>query len=213
MADRDDPMAADDGQVILKISQSLARLIRGSIPELQAESAVVFDSPAEMDGHEQNRLSLYLYQIEINPWLRNQPGTLTRRPADGDQPAGLIRRAPALPVDLIYMMVPYGRSSEIELVLINKLVRLFHDVPALEGPLLDPAVRAVGNQAIAIVPQEESQHQMRDLWAGFPGKSYKITRLYRLSPVQLPSTLSAGVGMVEHADAHLASRPRGEARP
>lgn len=201
MAERDGTMAAtpESGQVILRISQALARLIRSGISELQAESAVVFDSPADMDSHDQNRLSLFLYQIENNPWQRNQPGTLTRRAGRGGQPASLTRVAPPLPVDLIYMMVPYGKSADMELVLANKLVRLFHDIPTLEGPLLDPALKAAGNECIAIVPEQETLHALRDLWAGFPGKPYKMTKIYRLSPVHLPSDLSAAVDMVGQA--------------
>jgi hypothetical protein len=72
---------SDGGQVLRSVSESLRRLIRHHIPELQAESAVVFDSPGEIDSQDETRLSLYLYQTEVNPYLRNLAPSLTRQPA------------------------------------------------------------------------------------------------------------------------------------
>lgn len=207
------PLSAEDGgpvdagQVIFRVSSALARLIRSHIGELAADSAVVFDSPADIDSYDDNRLSLFLYRIDQNPWLRNLPPTLTRRPAGDGRPAALTSVAAPLVVDLIYMMVPYGKSSELELVLGDKLVRLFHDIAALDGPWSDPLLRATGNASIDIVPEAESFHVLRDVWAGFPGKSYRLTKLYRLSPVRLPSGISTTADMVERADGDFAPPP------
>jgi hypothetical protein len=101
-----------------------------------------------------------------------------------------------LVVDLVYLMVPYAKSAEIELVLMDKLVRLFHDISSLAGERLDPLLQRTGNLSIDIVPDRASMETLRNLWTGFYGKSYKLCRLYTLSPVRIPSAFTASADMV-----------------
>jgi Pvc16 N-terminal domain len=208
-ADDAEPQAAaqDSGQVLRCVSESLRGLIRAHIAELRAESAVVFESPAELGGQSETKLSLYLYQLEINPYLRNLPPTLTRD-AGTRGPNSLQVLEPPLVADLLYMMVPYARSAELELVLVDKLVRLFHNVPALSGPWLHPSLRAAGNSAIPIVPDFASFERLHNMWAGFPGKSYKLTKLYTLSPVRIPSDRQVSVDMVTQGELQAQLLPR-----
>ncbi len=178
------PPTNDSGQVVRWVSESLRSLVRNNIPLLSAESAVVFDSPAEIEAVGENKLSLYLYQIEHNVWLRNLPPSLSGRQLQ--PPRTQVTPAPMV-VDLVYMLVPYAKSAETELVLADQLLRLFHDIPILQGPLLHPGLRQTGNERIDIVPRDNSIEALRDLWAGFSGKSYKLTKLYMLSPVRIPT--------------------------
>jgi hypothetical protein len=191
---------SDSSQIVRWVSESLRDLVRKQIPLLSAESAVVFDSPAEIDAHGENKLSLYLYQIEHNIWLRNLPPSLDRRPAASGSPNSLQVTPAPLVVDLLYTMVPYAKSAEMELVLADALLRLFHDIPVLEGPLLHPGLRQAGNERIEIVPRDSSLDMLRDIWAGFSGKSYKLTKLYLLSPVRIPSTRPFDTYMVTETD-------------
>ncbi|QDQ28008.1 DUF4255 domain-containing protein [Chitinimonas arctica] len=213
-----EPASPDSGQIVRLVSESLRRLIRAHIPELAAESAVVFDSPADIDSHDENKLSLYLYQIEHNPWLRNLPPTLSGRGGEPGRPNALEVTPAPLVVDLVYMLVPYARSAEMELVLVDKLVRLFHDMPALIGPWLHPLLRQAGNERIAIVPDQNSIESLRALWAGFPNKSYKLTKLYTLSPVRIPAGQPYSADMVTETELTLINMrpqpdPAGAARP
>ncbi|WP_420954876.1 DUF4255 domain-containing protein [Burkholderia gladioli] len=190
--------AIDGGQVLRAVSDSLRRLIRAQVPELAAESAIVYDSPGEIDAAGETRLSLYLYQTEINAALRNLPPSLTRRA--GAQPSALVVTPAPLVVNLTYLIVPYGKSAEIELVLVNRLIQLFHDVGQLSGALLSPLLRATGNEAIDIVPEHDSSEQLRNIWTVFPNKTYKLTKMYTLTPVRIPSTLTPQAEMVMRAE-------------
>ena len=58
--------SVDSGQVLRCVSESLRNLIRAHISELSSESAVVFESPADIDSQGETKLSLFLYQLEIN---------------------------------------------------------------------------------------------------------------------------------------------------
>ncbi|QAU25543.1 DUF4255 domain-containing protein [Dyella sp. M7H15-1] len=191
------------GQVVRWVSESLRDLIRTHISELSAESAVVFESPAEIEAQGENKLSLYLYQIEHNPWLRNEPPTLGRIPQGATGSNALTITPAPMVVDLVYMLVPYAKSAEMELVLADKLMRLLHNVSWLQGPLLHPGLEETGNSRIQIVPRDSSVDVMRDLWAGFSGKSYKFTKLYTLSPVRIPSEPAFDEYMVTQVDTTL----------
>lgn len=193
---------SDNGQVVRWVSESLRSLVRDHVPQLSSESSVVFESPAEIEAQGENKLSLYLYQIEHNAWLRNLPPTLSHRQRLPGRPTVQVTPAP-LVVDLIYMLVPYAKSAEMELVLADELLRLFHDIPVLQGPLLHPGLRQAGNERIDIVPRDSSIDALRDLWAGFSGKSYKLTKLYMLSPVRIPARRPFNTDMVIQTDLSL----------
>lgn len=188
------------GQILRSVSESLRGLIRHHIPELQAESAVVFDSPGEIESQDETKLSLYLYQTEINPYLRNLPPRLTRQAGANQQPSSLTVKSSPLVLDLIYLMVPYARSAELELVLVDKLMQLFHDVGQLPSEWLSPILKHSGNEQIMIVPDSGSSELLRSIWAVFPNKTYKLTKLYTLSPVRIPSELSWQTAMVTETD-------------
>ena len=206
--------AAASGQVVRWVSESLRSLVCKHIAELSTASSVVFESPAEIDAQGQNKLSLFLYQVEHNPWLRNTPPTLGPvSRAAGSANALAVTPAPMV-VDLVYMMVPYAKTAEMELVLADKLMRLFHNIAWLQGPLLHKGLEQTGNSRIQIVPRETSFDLLRDLWAGFPGKSYKFTKLYSLSPVRIPSGPPFEEYMVAEVDMSLVNtRPQGGSMP
>jgi hypothetical protein len=187
--------ASDSGQVLRKVSEALRALIRGSVPELAAENAVVFDSPAEVDSQGQNLLSLFLYNLRVDLAQSNQPPTLTRQQGASGGTAALRALLPPATLSLDYMMVPYAKSRELELVIADRLVRLFHVTRALPPALLDRALVACGNEEIAIRPMVLTSEAQRNLWMGFPGKAYKLTLPYTLSPVRIPADADRSVDM------------------
>jgi len=197
----------DSGQVLRSVSEALRRLIRESISELEADSAVVFDSPGEIEAEDETKLSLYLYQTDINPYLRNQPPSLTRRPASQPRPAALAVTPSPLVLDLTYLMVPYAKSAELELVLADKLMQLFHDVSELSGPWLNPVLKRTGNDQIQIVPELDTSEQLRNIWTVFPNKTYRLTKMYTLSPVRIPSRLALQTEMVTQAESNYSEMP------
>jgi hypothetical protein len=195
---------ADTAQIIRCVSESLRTLIRNNIAELQADSAVVFESPAEIEGTDETRLSLYLYQIEVNRYLRNLPATPTRVARSADRPASLAFTPAPLVVDLLYMMVPYAKTGELELVIIDRLVSLLETCGALPNDCLHSVLLRTGNDSLEIVPEITTFHTLRDIWAGFPQKSYRLTKLYTVSPVRIPSSIDVAADLVGQGDMHSA---------
>jgi hypothetical protein len=162
---------------------------------------VIFESPAEIEGTDETRLSVYLYHMEINPYLRNLPETLLRTAGSAERKASLELTPAPLVVDLLYMMVPYAKSGELELVLIDRFVNLLDTCGVLPDDCLPPLLKQTGNDCLEVVPQLTSLHTLRDIWAGFPQKAYRFTKLYTVSPVRIPSSRRTVADMVVQSDA------------
>lgn len=185
--------------IFLRVSRSLSNLIRENIPFLQrSEQSVVFDSPAELDGAE-TKLSLYLYQVETNPYLRNLPETMKNPVVAAGVPPPVRRMVTPAPfvVDLLYMMVPFG-TIEYELAMADGLTRVLDRIGAI--PISDDVLIETGNSALSIIPEFESIHLLRDLWSLFPQKAFRLTKLYRVSPVRIPSSSPTEVDIVKGID-------------
>jgi hypothetical protein len=192
--------ATDPEQVIAGVSNALRSFICTYVPRVASEEAVMFDSPAAWEGANENRLSLYLYQIEINPELRNAPPTLS---ADESRPnlASLALTPAPLAVDLLYMLVVFGQSYDYEQMIAGSVVSLLDRCGCIPSDFITQPLRDSGNSKLAVIPQPATIHMLRDLWAGFPNKPYHLTKLYTVSPVRLPAptqsvdvVLTANVG-------------------
>lgn len=190
----------DAEQVITSVSNALRGFICANVPRIASEAAVTFDSPAKIDSENENRLALYLYQIELNPALRNVAPALSPVQSNPSSLASLTLTQAPLAVDLLYMLVVYGQSAEYEQMIAGSIVDLLDRNGRIPTDFLNPALRSSGNGDLAIVPQPTSIHALRDLWAAFPNKAYHMTKLYTISPVRLPARTSASADMVMEAN-------------
>src|SRR6202051_1906681 len=130
--------------IIPAVSASLRTFICANVPMLP-EDSVSLASPAEYENSNENGLSLYLYQIEKNPYLSNLPPTLTLQQGDTGRPASLISTPAPLAVDLLYMMVAYGRTGEYEQMIASGLVNLLDTCGTLPDEYQAPVLRHSGN--------------------------------------------------------------------
>lgn len=171
------------GRIILDVSQSLRSMIQKNVSELSADNAVVFKSPSQIQAGQENKLSLYLVQTEIDPYLRNAPSQLVKNPKTGTYSYVL----PPQPLSLLYMMVPYATHEFNALIISNKLRKLFYDQSVLTGALLSKLLVATGNTHLNIVPDPLSLDQMHSIWSVFPSTDFQFTLFYQVVPVRIPS--------------------------
>ena len=177
-------MTSAAGTVVRDVSVSLGALIRERVfIDAPGDIDVEYFSPSMEDATKQGRRPLvlvYLYNMFDNPYLRNAPSTLVRTST------GFVRRAAPVAVDLRYMMVSYAQNVEIELILNDELKRLFAEVSVLEGDRLKGALRATGNDSLAIVPENPTVEQVHQIWAGFSHKPVRLSLYYAITPVRIP---------------------------
>jgi hypothetical protein len=165
--------------VLRDVSNTLKELLQSNIPELNiSQNSIVFDSPADIEPAGSTMLSIFLYQILENGFLRNaelKPIDMTRM------------RYPPLNLDLYYMFTPYAKDIETELLVMEGLMQIFHDISVLKEDLLRGDLVASGNEEIRVVPNNITFEEINKLWERFPNKSYKLSASYILSPVSIPS--------------------------
>jgi hypothetical protein len=196
----------DPEQVIAGVSNALRSFICAYVPRVASEEAVMFDSPAAWEGANENRLSLYLYQIEINPELRNAPATLSAD-VSGPNLASLALTPAPLAVDLLYMLVVFGQSYDYEQMIAGSVVSLLDRCGRIPSDFITQPLRDSGNSKLAVIPQPATIHMLRDLWAGFPNKPYHLTKLYTVSPVRLPApTQSVDVVLTSNIGSAITNR-------
>lgn len=164
--------------ILLDIADSLRHLIQKNIDELPDENSVVLDSPVDIEPNSNTRLSVFLYQVVENNYLKNiEPEYVGR-----DR-----MQYPPLLVDLYYLFTPYAKNRETELIIIEKLLQVFHDNAVLKKELLKGSLKRSGNDEIRIVPNNVSFEEINKLWERFPNKAFKLSVSCILTPVRIPS--------------------------
>lgn len=133
-------------------------------------------------------VSLFLYQVVENPYLKNQ---------EFEQRGINTLINPPLVLDLLYLITPYssapgtGTTSvarENEQMLLTKILRVFHDNGKLSGPALGNALLDSGNRELRILQNILSMDQMNHLWSMFREASYKLCVSYTVTPLIIPSS-------------------------
>lgn len=163
--------------IIKDVSETLKEILQ-QIPELSDEDSITFDSPADVEETNKPNLSIFLYQIVENSFLRN----LEPEPIGIDQ-----MRYPPLVIDLHYIFTPFSRSKDKELIIIEKIMQMFYDNSVFTDEMLNENLRNSGNHAIKIVPDNLSFDDLSKLWERFPDKDFKLSISYVLTPVRIPS--------------------------
>ena len=190
--------------VLRDISETLKQLFIGKIPELPDENSIVFDSPAELEAATTARLTVFLYQITENGFLKNSEA----------EPQGTIDvhqnfQSPPLAVDLAYLMTPYAKTRETEFIIIERILQIFHDYPVLRGEILQGNLAANGNDELRVIRNSLTLDEMNKLWSMFPSKPLKLSLSYLLTPVRIPSERVTATTRVLTKDINLYSLKTG----
>jgi len=100
-------------------------------PVVGSESAIVFSNPTETARDSANRLSLWLYQVTENEFLKNQA------PSRGN--GGNSSQMPPLALNLYYLITPFATSGNADLLLLGSTMQVLYDsaVILLHDPVDD----------------------------------------------------------------------------
>jgi hypothetical protein len=164
--------------VLRDVGVTLRELVQPKISGLANPNSVVFKSPADIEATGSTVLSIFLYQIVENGFLRN----IEREQIDTTH-----MRYPPLILDLYYIFTPYAKDIETELLIMEELMQIFHDTSVLREDMLQGDLIASGNDEIRIIPNNFTFEEINKLWERFPNRSYKLSASYILSPVRIPS--------------------------
>jgi Pvc16 N-terminal domain len=87
-------------------------------PIVGSEAAIVFSNPTVAAADSANRLSLWLYQVTENEFLKNEPPERVN--------TDTLRFTP-LPLNLCYLLTPMTSSGEADHLLLGKSMQVLYD--------------------------------------------------------------------------------------
>ena len=171
--------------ILRDVSRSLKQLINQNITELK-EQDIVFDLPGNEKGGSQT--GLFLYMLELQPIVNQDSNRLVLKQQQ-------LREAP-LPVELTYMVTPFAQNRETELILLEKLIRLFYDNGILEKEQL---VGSVGfwQDKLKINRKRLKLEEVQQIWSMFSNKNFRTSLFYTVGTVYIQSARVEGYAPVE----------------
>jgi hypothetical protein len=129
----------------------------------------------------ERRANLFLYRVEENPYLRNQPPQVDAK--DPTRPV-----PPPLSLTLHYLLTCYARSDGEEgnataHHLLGEAMRVLHEHSVLPEKYLPTELKG-GRERLQLVPHRLEAEELTRLWTTF-GAPWRPSVAYRVSAVQL----------------------------
>ena len=87
-----------DYTALSNVGETLIELLREKMQELIPVDSISLVSPGEIEGKDNIRLSIFLYHVEENIYLKNQ---------EMEKIGSSVLKAPPLTLDLYYMVTSY----------------------------------------------------------------------------------------------------------
>ena len=163
--------------VISDISETLCRLLQDRLSDLVAPDHVVTESPAEIDPKTIPAVSIFLFQISENQYLKNLEPERTA--------SDRIKRPPFV-VDLHYLFVAYGQSRDNEYHILGRVLQALADQPTLHGTILQGGLAGSGKE-FRVIHHSTSLEELVRLWTTFYNRPFKASVSYQVTPVAIDS--------------------------
>ena len=157
-------------------------------------AGIVFSNPTETAQNPANRLSLWLYQVTENEFLKNDPP----RPSNG-----LDRlRQPPLPLNLFYLLTPFALDREADLLLLGKSMEVLYDNAII---LLRDAVSGQ-TEELRIILCRLTLEELTRIWEALR-EPYRLSVCYQVRVTRIDSRREPEVARVVERTAGYGSKP------
>jgi hypothetical protein len=150
-----------DYSIIAELGDSLVSVLFSELnadPQLKglidSEDRISLESPADLENNNSVRLSIYLYRIVENPYLKN------RFPVEG---RGGTQRKPPLTLDLYYLLTPLVGTPREQQIVLGKSMQTLYDRAILEGPDLEGSLGQSGEE-LRLVLNSVSLEELTRVW-------------------------------------------------
>lgn len=174
--------------VINAASAGLRRLLWESFeadavlrPIVGSEAAIVLQNPTEAMEDSSNRISLWLYQVNENEFMKNRP-PLRQVDDQAPDPHGAAR-IPPLALDLHYLVTPLGPSAEADHMLLGRTLETLYDASTVF--LHDPG-SAVAEE-LRVIFCRLALDEIAHVWEALQ-KAYRLSVCYQLKVARIDSS-------------------------
>jgi hypothetical protein len=148
-------------------------------PIVGSESAIVFKNPTETTQDSGNRLSLWLYQITENEFVKNQP-MLRGNGHDSAQ-------FPPLALNLFYLVTPFASSGESDHLLLGKTMEVLYDNATI---LLRDTTSGIAEE-LRIIFSRLTLEELTRIWDALR-EPYRLSVCYQVRVTRIDSQRMPG---------------------
>lgn len=190
------------GGILKKLLQD--RISESFVGDYNWDDAVSLLSPKDMEVATPNHLSVFLYHITENGYMKNQP--IERNGA------GLVRYPP-LSLNLYYLLTPYvittqNNAESLDLhTILGRAMQVFYDNAILEGPALLDAIPAGQKdyyeniEELRIILNYISLDDLTKLW-GSLDTPMRLSVCYEVRVIMIESKRTKETKRVVEKEAH-----------
>jgi hypothetical protein len=174
---------------IADVGETIISLLRDEMAAMVDGDSIVLISPGEIGGTDAVRLSLFLYEVNENPHLKNRE----KEPLDPvNEPDRF--RYPGLYLDLSYLLTAYpspsiqdrtDRTIE-EHKILGRAMQVLHDHAIITGPSLKGNLGG-SDLALRVTMARLSMDDLTRIWTTFPEKPFRPSVCYTVTPVKVES--------------------------
>lgn len=175
-----------DYTAIADVGETLIELLRGNMQDLIPADSIALVSPGEIEGKDNIRLSLFLYQVNENAYLKNQE-------MENLGPSRL--KVTPLALEIYYMLTSYPSSgiqdrterTQEEHSILGRAMQILHDNSVLSGSVLKGSLSAHDTE-LRVVSTAMSLDDMSKIWSTFKERSFRPSVCYQVTPVRIESS-------------------------
>jgi hypothetical protein len=177
----DYPVIADIGETLKSLlwenMKSDTRIYPGIIA---SEDDITLSSPAEQEAGNTKKLSIYLYRIIENQFLKNQENQVNDPTKIYDIPMAL---------DLFYLITPGTEDRKKDQILLGKVIQVFHDHAIVRGSILKGDSLSGTTEQLRVVFYSLPFEEIIQLWQSFSEKSFQLSICYQVTPARIDATV------------------------
>jgi hypothetical protein len=167
--------------VVAAVSEALRRILWEEFntdavvrPIVGSDSAIVFKNPTETAQDSANRLSLWLYQVTENEFVKNQP---MFRDTGHDE-----ARFPPLALNLYYLITPFAPSGEADHLLLGKTMEVLYGNAIV---LLQDAAEGIAEE-LRIILCRVALEELTRVWEALR-EPYRLSVCYQVRVARVDS--------------------------
>lgn len=188
--------------VIAEVGEALARVLWEEIqldPQVSLlidnENRISLESPKELAEDNSVRLSIYLYRVVENAFMKNQPNVA----ADGRR-----QRVAPLALDLCYLVTPLVGTPREQQIVLGKVMQILYDRALLEGTDLSAAMTEAAEE-VRVVLNPVSLEETTRVWQALE-MSYRLSVCYVVRVALVDSRRSRQTVPVVEREGRFAGR-------
>jgi hypothetical protein len=193
-------------KIILEVSRLLKETLWQGFatePDITSQhvpdaDSIVLMNPGQAAEGENRRVSLWLYQVQENEFLRNQ--LPQRLPNDND-----VQQFPPLTLNLFYLLTPSTSSVEGDQMVLGRSMQIFYDNAIL---LLESTEQPGAAEELRLSLCQRDLRELAEVWEALQ-QPYRLSVCYEVRVTRIESRRTERTGRVRERVAEFQDNPPG----